>query len=262
MRERFGEYLLAIQRGVTSVPPWRSWCVSHKQQLVATLGRQRFLQLKFDPRSQVPKMLEEMGIEHLDLAVLDRRLLRADADSWEDVESCHPAAKAYQEGDWKKGDDVLLGEARELYERVLKSDCTDIDAAQEFSEQVFEAVSMLQDGDVRLATGLLSVVASLDEQIDMIGANIDEARALLESVGGFHPKLNRPASQVPRLDEEDILPEAATLAAGLSWCRAAEPELKRYRVAIRAVLKRADALGLEAPELESLRERFRAASRD
>ena len=252
------EYLGLVAQGRDDIPSWRTWCNDHAHELEALLGRAQSLRFKFQPRQEVPLVVAAYRLQ-VDGARLDTRLKRADYESWAPAQSEHAAARAYRDGNWKRGDEILVKEARALYEMVERSNANDTDAAQEFSEQVFDALSLIENGELRFGTGMLFAVASLDHRIDLIGLDIREAQNILAAIGGYHAHLTTSPERSETPEALRDAPESSlAAAAALSWLRAPSARLRTHQAVARDAVGRAEALGLTLPELTILRDRLQA----
>jgi hypothetical protein len=145
------------------------------------------------------------------------------------------------------------GDIRRALESYLR-------AIQHFPELVFDAVRLLVDGDGRFAAGLLTSVASFDDRVDLIGADILEARALLELFGGYHAHWS--SASVGALDHRssigDVRPMAKAELAVLSWMRAPDGLLSSNPECAQAALSLASKTGVAEESIHPLEQRLTA----
>ena len=196
------EYFRAVARGDRHLASWRDFMTTHAQMLERGLSRPRWLRLKLNPRDELPRLLDELGMPYHP-AELDQRLRwPARGMDWEPAfgDSCGVRA-LYNAGRIAEADASLQRQVREL-----ASSSDDAARGPHLGEEVLDAEALLDAGHVDEALGILLAVALLPRGDDLLDPAIRAAESVLRRLV--------PARRSNAVDISDIVAQLRAQRSG------------------------------------------------
>lgn len=166
--EAIRAYLLAVTRADRSVPPWRAWCDTNRDALIALHGRAGFLRVKLDPEASVPGWLDALGIA-CD-AIARTQLAKAGRGAgWDPMPDVFGVRALYAAGRVAEGDANLRAMVLAAHAAVGRTALEDM---------VTDAEALAAESFVIEALGLAKAVAGLPCDDDLVAPMVAHARAL------------------------------------------------------------------------------------
>lgn len=185
------EYFRAVARGDCNLTRWRDFMTAHARELERGLSRARWLRLKFEPREELPRLLDELRIAYRSEELDQRLRWAARGMDWEPVfRDPHQVRALYAAGRTTEADGKLMRAALEL------ATSAEPHRGLYLGETVLDAEALLDAGHVDEALGMLLAVALLPRDDDLIDPAIAHADSVLRCLAPAEVPRDLPLSEL------------------------------------------------------------------